>query len=176
MYRFYAQYKTGSNKNKYYFTGEFFTTTLSAVKSFKTIASGNKAIKAAFKKAGGVLPKGMSLHYKQTHPLTKIKREKNLTKKTVNKKILTAIENFEEFTGMTPEYIDKKDLPKLEVGFKIGTCDGLLYTTVRDGRTEKYVHKFKRRARPILVSNFDGSFIALIGGHYKFTDRGIVDN
>lgn len=64
----------------------------------------------------------------------------------------------------------------MDVGFKFGDCDGILYTTVRDGRTEKYIHTFKKNSRPILASSSDGKQIALIGGKYKFTDRGIVDN
>lgn len=180
MYYFYA--KRAGIKKKYYFNvaGEF-NTIEKNLRLFRKISTGKKVISAL-----GELPKGWKLHHvkhgikkvaKKTYPLIKIKRaKKNPVNEIINRKIQKAIENFKEFSGHTPEYINKKDLPKMEVGFKIGTLDGLLYTTVRDGRTEKYVHKFSRRARPILVSNFDGSFIALIGGNYKFTDRGIVDN
>jgi len=179
MYYFYAQKLTGK---KYYFTvTDEFNTIEKHLRLFNRVSVGKKTINRF-----GKLPKGFKLHYakhgtkkaakRKTYPLTKMKRAKNTTSLTTNKRIKKAIENFEKFSGHTPEYIDKKDLPKMDVGFKVGMLDGLLYTTVRDGRTEKYVHKFKQRARPILVSNFDGSFIALIGGNYKFTGRGIVDN
>jgi hypothetical protein len=62
------------------------------------------------------------------------------------------------------------------VGFKVGLCDGILYTTVRDGKIEHYIHEFKKQARPILVSNYNGDSLYLIEGHYNFTERGIVDH
>ena len=172
MYYFYAK-RTGIKK-KYYFNvaGEF-NTIEKNLRLFRKISTGKKIINDL-----GKLPKGWKLLYAK-HGFKKVAKKlikKNPAGNTTTKKIDKAIRLFEKFSGHTPEYIDKKDLPKIDVGFKIGTLDGLLYTTVRDGRTEKYVHKFKRRARPILVSNFDGSFIALVGGNYKFTDRGIVDN
>ena len=103
-------------------------------------------------------------------------RRKNPVPQSHYSKVQEAIENYERFTGHTPEFLDKHAQKKMSVGFKIGECDGILYTTVRDGRTEKYIHKFKKRARPILASNHDGSFIGLVDGDYQFTDRGIVDN
>ena len=172
MYLIYAKEK--DSKLKYYYTGKHFDTDITKAKTYPATIPGRKTVKKFIEKNKRNISKGFYLHYKKTHPLAKIKRSKK--NPIINRKILQAVKNFEEFTGMTPEYINKKDLPKMDVGFKIGTLNGLLYTTVRDGRTEKYVHKFKRRARPILVSNFDGSFIALVGGSYKFTDRGIEDN
>lgn len=55
-------------------------------------------------------------------------------------------------------------------------CDGILYETVRDGKVEHYVHKFKKGARPVLAAGHDGKSLALIGGKFTFTERGIVDN
>lgn len=66
-------------------------------------------------------------------------------------------------------------MPEIDVGLKVGHCDGILYTTVRDGKTEKYIHKFKRSSRPLLAASFDGKSLVLIGGSYQFTERGIVD-
>lgn len=171
MYRIYAKKIKG--KIKFYYTGNLFDTLIIKAKTYGEKKSAIKIIE----KIKGYMPKGYVLHCEKI-PAKKVVKlvKKNPVKNKTNKKIMKAIKLFEKFSGHTPEYIDKKDLPKIDVGFKIGTLDGLLYTTVRDGRTEKYVHKFKRRARPILVSNFDGSFIALVGGDYKFTDRGIVDN
>jgi len=76
---------------------------------------------------------------------------------------------------MEPEFIDKVKITPVDVGLKIGKCDGVLYTTVRDGVTEKYIHEFKKAARPVLVASFDGKQLLLIGGSFDFTDRGIVD-
>ena len=159
---FYAVIKEGHKRK--YFDGKNFIHAPQKKKKFQTIASMGKFFN------NFTLPKNRMLYAEKIETV-----KKNPTYLTVNKKIQKAIDNFEDFSGHKAEFIDKKNLPILDVGFKIGTCDGILYTTVRDGRTEKYVHRFKGRARPILVSNFDGSFIALIGGHYKFTDRGIID-
>jgi hypothetical protein len=62
------------------------------------------------------------------------------------------------------------------VGLTIGECNGILYSTVRDGEAEKYIHRFKKSARPLLVASHDGSALALVGGNFRFTNRGIVDN
>lgn len=51
-----------------------------------------------------------------------------------------------------------------------------MYETVRDGKTEHYIHKFKKHARPILGASHDGTQLVLIGGNFTFTDAGITDN
>lgn len=76
---------------------------------------------------------------------------------------------------MQPRYIDSYNMPIPDVALKIGHCDGVLYTTVRDGKTEKYIHKFRKSSRPLLAATFDGNQLVLLGGAYQFTDRGIVD-
>lgn len=62
------------------------------------------------------------------------------------------------------------------MALKVGYVDGILYETYRDGEKQRYIHEFKKRARPYLVAAPDGSKIQLVGGDYSFTDRGIVDN
>lgn len=76
---------------------------------------------------------------------------------------------------MEPQHVDDYTVPDVDVVLKIGHLDGILYTTVRDGKTEKYIHKFKKNSRPLLTSTFDGLQLVLIGGSYHFTARGIVD-
>jgi hypothetical protein len=161
---------------RYYFTGNGFNSDIVLREKNTTKTALAKRIKTFILKFPS--HKRLKIHYgtlKGSHK-KKAVRKKNPHPRNINYKIKEAIENFEKFTGHTPEFIDKNDLPKFDVGFKVGMCDGVLYTTVRDGRTEQYIHKFKQRARPILASNYDGSFIALLGGHYKFTERGIVDD
>lgn len=51
-----------------------------------------------------------------------------------------------------------------------------MYTTVRDGEVEKYIHRFKKSARPILAASHDGKQLVLIGGDFVFTECGITDN
>lgn len=86
-----------------------------------------------------------------------------------------AIEGFKQFTGHEPDYIDEIPLQAPDVGYKFGMCDGLMYETVRDGKVEHYIHKFKKRCRPALFSTHDGSSIHLLGGAYEFLDSGIND-
>ena len=64
-------------------------------------------------------------------------------------------------------------LPK--VAAVIGECDGVLYTTVRDGVTERYIHEFRKADKPLLCVSPDGRQILLVGGRYRFTEAGIVD-
>jgi len=63
-----------------------------------------------------------------------------------------------------------------DVVFRVGTVDGILYTTVRDGNTEKYIHEFKKKSRPHLAVSHDGKQLFILGGGYAFTERGIVDH
>jgi hypothetical protein len=90
-------------------------------------------------------------------------------------KVKRAQELFRDFTGHEPGYIDTYSIEPNDVAFKIGNVDGVMYTTVRDGKTEKYIHRFKAKSRPLLASSFDGSQLYILGGGYQFTDRGIVD-
>lgn len=90
-------------------------------------------------------------------------------------RIKEAAKRFKEFTGHEVEYKDSVKMPEHDVSFLIGECDGILYTTVRDGKTEHYIHKFKKRARPLLASSHDGKQLYLLKGKYRFTDRGIID-
>lgn len=83
---------------------------------------------------------------------------------------------YSDFTGHEPAkpvMIDKPICP--DVMSVIGEIDGIMYTTVRDGKTEKYLHKFKKSSRPLFCVSPDGLSIHVIGGSYVFGDRGIVD-
>lgn len=83
---------------------------------------------------------------------------------------------FERFTGHEAERLGRIKVPPVpKAGAVIGTCDGLLYTTVRDGVKEKYIHQFKAADRPLFVVSPDGRQLFLLEGRYDFTERGIVD-
>jgi hypothetical protein len=83
---------------------------------------------------------------------------------------------YERFTGHTASEKFSVKVPAYpSAAAVIGTCDGILYTTVRDGVTEKYIHKFRQKDKPLLCVSPDGSQILLIGGAYRFTELGIVD-
>jgi len=89
------------------------------------------------------------------------------------------------FSGHKPELRETLDASRalrlpLKPGAKIplfafGELMGVKYRTVRDGREEFYEHTFRKQSRPLLAARHDGSRIYIVGGRYRFTDRGIVD-
>lgn len=91
------------------------------------------------------------------------------------KKINAAVSLYQKFTGHIPEFIDKVTLKVDNVAFAIGYCDGIMYETIRDGKRENYIHKFRKGSRPVLASSSDGKQLYLLAGAYKFTERGIED-
>ena len=87
-----------------------------------------------------------------------------------------AADLYERFTGHDAEPAGTVTVPALpSVVAVIGPCDFVGYTTVRDGVTEKYIHKFKAADKPLLCVSPDGRQILLVGGNFVFTERGIVD-
>jgi hypothetical protein len=87
-----------------------------------------------------------------------------------------AADLYERFSGHDPEAIGTVQVAPLpKVAAAIGHCDGVLYTTVRDGKTERYIHEFAAKDRPLLCVSPDGKQIILVGGRYRFTEAGIVD-
>jgi hypothetical protein len=93
-----------------------------------------------------------------------------------SRSVQRAADLFERFTGHDVSRGEVVDVPPLpDVVAIIGPVDFIGYTTVRDGRREKYIHHFAAKDRPKLAVTPDGSQILLIGGDYDFTERGIVD-
>jgi len=83
---------------------------------------------------------------------------------------------FEQFTGHDASEVIEIDMPAVhDVMLNIGEIDGILYTTVRDGVVEKYIHKFRKNCRPLFAVSHDGKQLYMLGGSYDFTERGIVD-
>ena len=96
--------------------------------------------------------------------------------RSVRNQIEQAADLYERFSGHDAEEIGKVKIPDLpKVGVAIGTVDGVLYSTVRDGVAEKYIHKFHKKDQPLFVVSPDGKSLFLLGGCYNFTERGIVD-
>jgi hypothetical protein len=88
-----------------------------------------------------------------------------------------AARRFERFTGHDAEVFGSIEFPNLDgvAVAMIGECDGVLYTTVRDGKRERYIHEFEEKDKPLLCVTPDGRQLLLVGGNYRFTERGIVD-
>jgi hypothetical protein len=103
-------------------------------------------------------------------------RARSRRKISASSEVQKAARLYERFSGHEAESLGKikvKPLPK--VGICVGEIDGVLYTTVRDGVVEKYIHKFKASDKPLFVVSPDGKGIWFVGGRYDFTERGIVD-
>jgi hypothetical protein len=84
---------------------------------------------------------------------------------------------YTKFTGHTDVELTKAVIPDApKVLTEIGTVDGILYTTVRDGETERYIHNFKSKSRPLFAVSPDGKQLFLLGGAFTFGERGIVDD
>ena len=88
------------------------------------------------------------------------------------KQIQAASKLFKSFNDTDPKFIDKVLLPEYEVILRIGPCTHIAYMA-DDGKN--YIHRFKAQARPLLATSHDGKSLLLVGGKFRFTDRGIVD-
>lgn len=87
-----------------------------------------------------------------------------------------ATQLYEAFTGHEGEIIAEVKKPTIpDALLCVGEIDGILYSTVRDGVLEKYIHEFVKKSRPLFCVSPDGTSIHLLGGAYDFTERGIVD-
>ena len=82
---------------------------------------------------------------------------------------------FKDFRGDAPEGVKRVKLPTPKTALAVGKLDGILYTTVRDGKTEKYIHEFRKSSRPTLAVGNDGKHLIIVGGRYRFTNAGIED-
>lgn len=97
-------------------------------------------------------------------------------KRSRDARIKAAGDLYTRFTGHDADEIVSVDKPVLpDVMLTVGDIDGILYTTVRDGKVEKYIHKFKKNCRPLFCVSHDGEQLFMLGGSYDFTERGIVD-
>lgn len=83
---------------------------------------------------------------------------------------------YQRFSGHDAEVIAEIDIPAPPRAIvAVGELEGVLYKTMRDGKVEHYIHKFAPRDRPVLCVTPNGKRIYVVGGHFTFTERGIVD-
>lgn len=97
-------------------------------------------------------------------------------KRSQEARVKAAGDLYTRFTGHDADEIVSIDKPVMpDTMLVIGDIDGVMYTTMRDGQIEKYVHQFKKKCRPLFCVSHDGKQLFLLGGSYDFTERGIVD-
>lgn len=82
---------------------------------------------------------------------------------------------YRNFTGNEPHETARSDAIPDRAYLDIGTVDGILYTTSREGKPEQYIHHFRPRSRPKLLVSHDGKEARTLGGRFTFTERGFVD-
>lgn len=101
----------------------------------------------------------------------------NIIKKNPSKRgeIVRAAKLLKSFSGHSPRDLLTIRQRPIKRGLVIGTLDGVPYTTIRDGKTERYVHEFAENARPLLIASSDGRRLGIVGGRFQFTEAGIVD-
>lgn len=86
-----------------------------------------------------------------------------------------AAARLERFSGHAAKTVTRVREPHVAAALVVGKLDGVLYSTVRDGRAEKYIHKFRSNSRPLLCASSDGRQLRIVGGRFEFTEAGIED-
>jgi hypothetical protein len=104
--------------------------------------------------------------------LNKHSRRKNPEKREGLKR---AARLLKDFSGHDPSEVLQISEPDVREGLVIGTLDAVPYTTVRDGKTQSYLHEFGKSSRPLLVASSDGKRLRVVGGRFQFTEAGIED-
>lgn len=97
-----------------------------------------------------------------------------MAKGRIRESLRRAVKLFVSFRGEDPQHIDTVEIPDYDAAMVIGYLDGVLYHTIREGEHERYIHHFNAKARPLLCSSHDGKQLFILGGEYKFGERGIV--
>jgi len=82
---------------------------------------------------------------------------------------------YSDFTGHTVKGARRLKVRPFRVGWPIGKLDGVMYSTVRDGKREKYLHRFRSQSRPHLIVSHDGTSLGIVGGRFHVTEAGIED-
>jgi hypothetical protein len=86
-----------------------------------------------------------------------------------------AVRLYSDFHGENPRHEEDWTVVVPGTALEVGKVTGILYKTRVDGRQQEFMHEFTGNSRPTLAASSDGRQLLLLGGDYKFTDRGIVD-
>jgi hypothetical protein len=148
---------------------------ISRIKALQLIQKTHKPTDAAWITASELL-QPLFKHMAALAGNKAVKHKKNPVPPSKRVQIRNASKLYSDFSGHEAseyETLDKPILP--DVMLKVGEIDFVGYTTVRDGKTEKYIHKFSKKCRPLFTVSHDGKQLFMLGGSYDFTERGIVD-
>lgn len=90
-------------------------------------------------------------------------------------KLDKAARSYEEFSGHPARGVRRIAHKPFHTGWLLGHLEGVLYSAKRDGKVEKYIHRFRKSARPLLVVSVDGKSLGIVGGRFLVTESGIND-
>lgn len=93
-------------------------------------------------------------------------------------RLADAVKRYEAFTGMTADSYAPVQVEFPDVAIEIGRVEAIAYSTIREGKVQRYLHKFRKSAQPVFAAGHDGKQLLLInidGRQFEFTERGIVD-
>lgn len=81
---------------------------------------------------------------------------------------------FRAFQGRDPigKELSILDCEKARAIVQVGVLDGVIYTALGD--RQRYIHQFTKSHRPLLYVTADGAQAIILGGGYRFTERGFV--
>ena len=83
---------------------------------------------------------------------------------------------FRSFMLKRPAKVSRVRVPAPpKVGLAIGKIATIIYESDRGGSKHLYRHDFGQQSRPLLIASSDGKRLILLGGAYRFTERGIVN-
>lgn len=97
---------------------------------------------------------------------------KKPVRRTAAKKVTDAARLYQAFHGEAPRQVKRVAHRDVKEAMALGRLEAVTYLTP-DGKL--YKHTFVGAARPILAASHDGRQLIVLGGRYRMTWRGIVD-
>ena len=86
-----------------------------------------------------------------------------------------AVKIYRDFREKTPTKIAVAHFAVPRAVACIGHVESIDYRTTHGKKLALYRHDFAAGSRPLFCVSADGSQLLLLGGRFKFTERGIVD-
>lgn len=97
---------------------------------------------------------------------------KTRARRTSAANVTRAARLYQSFHEAAPTQVQRVKHREVKEAMALGRLDSVTYQTP-DGNL--YRHRFSGAARPILAASHDGRQLVVLGGRYRMTWRGIVD-
>lgn len=94
----------------------------------------------------------------------------------MSKQLAQAVTLYSSFREAKPTKLARVPISIPKIVACMGYVEGIDYTTTHNGKAVAYHHDFAAGSRPLLCVSADGKQLMLLGGFYKWTERGIVDH